>query len=171
MTVDDTKRMIMYLRTAFPGFCDNTDLSIVVKVWHEAFQDESVHIVNQAVSNFVKSSEFQPTIAGIQKQINMIREAESDTDYWAMLHRAIGNSIYNSAEEFERLPPVCQSFVGSASALRDLAQADIGTINTVVKGQFLKRAEAIKERQNVQKGLPQVVRQAIEESKLKMLSE
>ena len=72
-------------------------------------------------------------------------------------------------EEFEKLPPECQSFVGSPASLKELAQIDTGTMNTIVKGQFLKRVEAIKEHQEVQRGLPAEVRRAIEESKLRML--
>lgn len=166
MTKEDTKKMLAYLWTAYPGFLDGLNLTAAVNVWNDAFKEEDVRIVSKAVSNYVKTVPYTPTIAGIQKQIDIIKESQTDTDYWALIQKAIGNSIYNSKEEFEKLPEVCKSFVGSASALRDMAQADTGVINTVVKGQFLKRVEAIREHQNVQKGLPVSVVMALAESKM-----
>lgn len=170
MTRDDTKKIIAYLRMAYSGFCEDRDLTEVVNVWYDALKDEDTIIVQTATKNYVKTSKFAPTIAGIIEQINLIK-CESDADLWAKLRKAVGNSIYNSSEEFEKLPQECKAFVGSASALRDLAQTDIGTMDTIVKGQFLKNVGAIKEHQTVQNGLPMEVKQAIEASKRKLLED
>lgn len=171
MTRDDTKKMILYLRTAFKGFCEDANLTDVVNVWHDAFKDEDVHIVSQATRNYTKTSIYQPTIAGIQEQINLIKEPETDTELWDRITKAARNSAYGSVEEFNKLPEVCQHFLGSPAALKDIGQIDSGTLQTVVKGQFVKVAPRIREHQEVQKGLPMEVRQAIEASKMKMLME
>lgn len=165
MTRDDTKKMIMYLRTAYTGFLENVDLTAAVNVWHDAFKDVDVRVASEAVSNYVKTVPYTPTIAGIMKQVELIKDSQTDTDYWAMIQKAIGNSLYNSKEEFEKLPEICKSFVGSATALREMAMAETGLVNTVIKGQFLKRVEAIREHQNVQKGLPVSVTLALERAK------
>lgn len=169
MTRDDTKKMILYLHTAYKGFCEDKDLKMVVDVWHDAFKDDDVKLVSKATQNYVNTNEYYPTIAGIRKQINLLKEKETDTDLWALIEKAARNGTYGAVEEFEKLPPECQSFIGSPAALKDLAQVDTGTMNTVVKGQFLKRVGDIKERQEVQRGLPAEVRKAIEESKVRML--
>lgn len=169
MTRDETKKMILYLHTAYKGFCEDKNLTNVVDVWHDAFKDDDVKLVSKATQNYVNANEYYPTIAGIRKQINLLKESETDTDLWALIQKAVRNGTYGAKEEFEKLPPECQSFVGSPASLKELAQIDTGTMNTIVKGQFLKRVEAIKEHQEVQRGLPVEVRQAIEESKLRML--
>lgn len=169
MTREDTKKMIMYLRMAFRDFCSDKDLTMVVDVWHDAFKDEDTAVVSRATQNYVKHNPYPPTIAGIIEQMRLLKEKETDTDLWSLIQKAVRNGTYGAKEEFEKLPPECQSFVGSPASLKELAQIDTGTMNTIVKGQFLKRVEAIKEHQEVQKGLPAEVRQAIEESKLRML--
>lgn len=166
MTRDDVKKMIVYLQTAFPLFGEGQNSSALVEVWYDAFKDEDVKIVQIAAKNYVKTNEFAPTIAGIMKQIRQISKTETETDLWALIQKAASNGIYNSVEEFEKLPPECQSFIGSADALKELSQIDMATMETVVKGQFLKRVESIQSHQEVQKGLPAEVRQAIEERRM-----
>jgi len=169
MTRDDVKKMIVYLQVAFPSFGEGQDSSALVEVWYDAFKDEDVKIVSRAAQNYVKLSQYPPTIAGIIEQINLIKNKDTNTDLWALIEKAARNGTYGSVEEFEKLPPECQSFIGSPAALKELAQIDSGTMNTIVKGQFLKRVEAIKQHQEVQRGLPSEVRRAIEESRMRML--
>jgi len=171
MTRDEVKAMMKYFQASYMGFCEGMDFSAVLNVWSDAFKDEDAVVVQTAARNFVSSSEFQPTIAGLKKQIQLIKAKDTETDLWAKIAKAASKGAYYSVEEFEKLPPECQSFVGSPTALKELSQIDQGTMNTIVKGQFLKRVQAIKEHQEVQRGLPAEVRQAIEESKMRMLME
>lgn len=171
MTKEQIIGLMKYFQAAYKGFYEGKDTQAVMTVWHDALADEDPKIVSQAAKNYVRTSEFAPTVAGLMKQIDLIKRPQADTDMWALISKAASNGLYNSAEEFEKLPPECQSFLGSASALKDLAQTDTGTMNTVVKGQFLKRVEAIREHQTVQRGLPAEVRQAIEDSKRALLED
>ena len=171
MTKEQTIKLMEYFQVTYKGFYEGKDTKAVLTVWYDALRDENPTIVSQAARNYVRQNEYPPTIAGIFKQIDLIQQPETDTDLWALIEKAARNGTYNSVEEFNKLPPECQSFVGSPEALKDIAQADIGTLNTIVKGQFLKRVEAIKQHQRVQNGLPAEVRRALEESKLRMLME
>lgn len=165
MTKDEVRTMMKYLDSAYRHFYEGSNTSDVLEVWADAFKDEDRIVVAKACANYVKQNPHPPTIAGIMKQVELIKDSQTDTDYWAMIQKAIGNSLYNSKEEFEKLPEICKSFVGSASALREMAMAETGLVNTVIKGQFLKRVEAIREHQNVQKGLPVSVTLALERAK------
>lgn len=171
MTKDEIKKMILYFRTVYSGFCEDSNLTDVLNVWFDAFKDEDSRVVGTAAKNYVRSNRYPPTIAGVFEQIKLIKSQDTNTDLWAMIVKAAGNGTYHSVEEFEKLPEECKSFIGSPAALKDIAQADMGTLNTVVKGQFLKHVDSIKEHQEVQKGLPANVRQAIAESKMKLLQE
>ena len=171
MTREETKTLMKYFQTVYPGFHQGSNQTQVVDVWFDAFGEYDTKIVQLAAKNYVKTNEFAPTIAGVMKQIRQISKTETETDLWALIQKAASNGIYNSAEEFEKLPPECQSFVGSADALKELSQIDMATMETVVKGQFLKRVESIQSHQEVQKGLPAEVRQAISAAKMKLLEQ
>ena len=171
MTREEIKTLMKYFQTVYPGFYQGSNQTQVVDVWFDAFGEYDTKIVQLAAKNYVKTNEFAPTIAGIMKQIRQISKTETETDLWALIQKAASNGIYNSAEEFEKLPPECQSFVGSADALKELSQIDMATMETVVKGQFLKRVESIQSHQEVQKGLPAEVRQAISAAKMKLLEQ
>lgn len=169
MTREEIIKLMQYFEAAYKGFYEGKDTKAVVAVWHDALKDEAPEIVSEAARNYVKTSEYTPTVAGLMKQIDLIKEPYTGADLWNLIDLAAKNGIYNAAAEFEKLPPECQAFLGSPSELKDLARADCGTMNTVIKGMFLKRVEDIKEHQTVQNGLPTEVRAAIEESHRKLL--
>ena len=171
MTKEEMIAIMQYFQAAYSKFYENANPKDVIRVWYDVFKDEDFIIVGAAAKNYVKTHKYPPTVAEIMEQIELIKEPDTDTDLWGLIYKAVSNGLYNSEEEFKKLPPECQSFLGSPSALKDLAQTDTGTMNTVVKGQFLKRVEAIKEHQTVQRGLPADVRAAIAESKRKMLEQ
>ena len=171
MTKEDTKKMIMYLRTAYKGFCEDVNLTDAVNVWYDAFKNEDVRVMGIAARNYVKSSEYPPTLAGIQKQLDLIKNKSTDAELWALIVKATKNSTYGAVEEYEKLPPVCQKFIGSPTALKDLGQISEGTLETVVKGQFIKTAPQIREHHEVQTGLPMAVREVIEEARIRLLTE
>lgn len=161
MRKDELRAVMKYFQSAYKGFYEGANTADVMGVWYDAFKDEDARVVQTAAKNYVKTNEFAPTVAGLMKQITLIKGAESNTDLWDKLRKAISNSTYNSEEEFSKLPSECQSFVGSPLGLKSLATEDAGKIDTVVKGQFLKNVDSIKERQNVQAQLPQELREAI----------
>ena len=171
MTKEEIKKIIMYLRTVYQSFCEDANLTAVINVWYDAFRDENINVLYEAVRNYARSSEYPPTIAGIQNQIIMIREEETDTELWARIVKAAKNSTYGSVEEYAKLPPVCQKFLGSPAALKDFGQISEGTLETVVKGQFIKAAPQIRQHHYVQQGLPMEVRLAIADEKRKLLED
>lgn len=166
MTKEQMITIMEYFQIAYKGFYEDKDIRSVLSVWYDIFGEEDEKIVKIAARNYVKKNVFPPTIAGLQEQIDMLKEQQTDVGMWSMLQKAVSNSLYHADEEFKKLPPECQSFVGSPSALKDLAQTDVGTMNTVVKGQFLKRVNDIKEHREVQNGLPVEVKKVIEENKM-----
>ena len=165
MTRDETKQILGYLQCAYPSAFGGDNLTATVNVWWDAFGDIDFKILKHAVKNFVKWSKYAPTIAGIQEQIDLITSEETNVDLWGRLHKAISNGIYGAKEEFEKLPPECKRFLGTAEVLKELAQSDSATINTVVKGQFMKRIDELQKHENVKSGLPDELKAVIAQSK------
>lgn len=171
MTKEQVIKVMEYFQAAFSGFYEGKDTKEVLTVWYDVLAKEDPGIVSVAAKNYVRTKRFPPTVADLLEQIEMIKRPDNDADLWAKIYTAASNGLYHADEEFNKLPPECQAFVGSPAALTDLAQTDAGTMNTVVKGQFLKRVANIREHQTVQNGLPMEVKAAIAESKRRMLLE
>lgn len=171
MTRDEMKVIMKYFQASYRGFTEGQNPTDVLNVWHDAFKDEEAPVVKNAAKNYVASNEFAPTVAGLMKQVEMIKSPMTDAELWACITKATKNSTYGAVEEFEKLPDVCKEFLGSASALKDLGQIDPGTLQTVVKGQFRKAAPIIRERKAALKGLPAEVKAVIDNVTEKMLIE
>ena len=57
-------------------------------------------------------------------------------------------------EQFEMASPEVKKFFGNVRQVKELAQTDLDTVNTVTKGQFLKQYEVLINREKEQKLLP-----------------
>lgn len=171
MRRDELKAIMKYFQASYRGFTEGQNPTDVLNVWYDAFKDEDVLVVRQAAKNYVKSNEFAPTVAGLMKQVEMIKNPMTDAELWACITKATRNSTYGSIEEFEKLPEVCKQFVGSPAALKDLGRIEPDKLQTVVKGQFRKTAPVIRERINAVNGLPSDVKQVLENVTGKMLIE
>jgi hypothetical protein len=130
------------------------------------FGADDFNIVKNALKDLISThSGFPPDIPAIKNKIKEICSAATgeatNEDLWLMLKKAVSNGIYGSRQEFEKLPPVLQRYLGSPSTLFELAQIDSDTFNTVNHGQFLKQINAIKEREAYSQALPETVRNLI----------
>ena len=75
----------------------------------------------------------------------MAKGQENNSELWDKLLNAIGNSSYHSEEEFEKLPLLVKEYIRSPRQLQEMATMPSDEIHTVVKGQFLKQIEVIKQ--------------------------
>lgn len=130
------------------------------------FENDDVEIVKLATKNLIQHLEFPPTIADVRKEIDKLIETATDKpsamDEWNEIRDAIRNSIYNSVQCFESLPPIAKKFVGSPNQLRSWAMADDFN-DGVVRGQFLKQYEVIENREKRKAMMSPEVRSFIQE--------
>jgi hypothetical protein len=169
MTREETIMMLKILRASYPNFYSKfgkDELNEIANLWTEMFSADDFNIVKYALKDLIAThSGFPPDIAAIKNKIKEICSAATgeatNEDLWLMLKKAVSNGIYGSRQEFEKLPPVLQRYLGSPSTLFELAQIDSDTFNTVNHGQFLKQINAIKEREAYSQALPETVRNLI----------
>ena len=165
MTRDECSQMLTLLRTAYPGFYRHMKAEEGMRtldLWAEMFAEEDCAVVRLALRELIAThSGYPPDIAAVKEKIRAItvsvRGGESEEELWRILVRASSNGIYGAREEFAKLPPVLQEYCGSPSTLRDMAQIDYQTLNTVTRGQFLKRIRIVLERESVCARLPEAV--------------
>jgi len=154
MTRDETKQLLDILKLSYPTYYKNMDFNQAKETldfYYGFFDEYDAVIVVQALRNYIKENKFPPTIAGLTEQINLLMPSgKSSAEYWNLILKAIRNSAYNSKEEFDKLPHECQMWLGESMALKDLSQIDSETVNTVIRGQFLKSINQIIERRNAQ---------------------
>lgn len=142
--------LLKILKTAYQRFyADMTreEAENTINLWVDMFAHEDPQLVINATKDLINSFKYPPTIADVKERMYKITHANEDDnmEMWNAIKRAIRNSSYNSVEEFERLPDMCKKFVGTPMQLREWA-IDPEYNDGVIKGQFLKQVEILKQR-------------------------
>lgn len=150
MKKNEILKIVMILKTSYPyAFKDMSeeDVEGMVNLYQEMFKEYTYQEVSQAVKDIINTSEYMPTIATIKGKIytNKHPNEANNSELWDKLLNAIRNSSYHSEEEFEKLPDIIKAYVGSPTQLQEMAIMDSDVIHSVVKGQFLKQIELLKE--------------------------
>lgn len=169
MTRDETISVLKILKVSYPAFYSKfsaSDMTAILDLWTEMFADDDIRVVKVALKKLIETHKgYPPDIAALKEKIRELVVAATgeptDEELWQMLRRAASNGYYGAREEFDRLPRVVQRYLGSPSALRDLAVIDEKTLNTVTKGQFLKQIVSLRERQEFADSLPEPVKEAV----------
>ena len=137
---------------------DKTQKQLMINIWQECLGDLSYELVLQAVKKSIIQSPYPPTIHDIRKNaIEMTNPNTQKTaiEAWKEAYSMICNGLYMTQEQFETASPKVKSFFGDVRQVKELAQCDTDTVNTVTKGQFLKQYEILIQREQENKLLPQ----------------
>lgn len=165
MTRDEVIAILGIMRTAYPRFYANMkkdELLQTVDLWFEMFKGDNPLLVTNAVKKLITELEFPPTIADVKKSMYSLTDrSETSIELWNRFLKAASRSCYNSVEEYEKLPDILKKFVGSPMQLKDYAMMDSDTVNSVIKGQFLKHIEILKQREKEEKMMLPGVRDLI----------
>lgn len=140
------------------------DKTIAVNAWLDMLKEYPKELVENALRAFISTDTagFAPSIGQLIGKMNLIQNTGdlNEMEAWSLVSKAIRNSGYHSAEEFEKLPELVQKSVGTPSQLRTWA-LDQNYNEQVVSSNFIKcyRAELNRKREYV--SLPQNIRNAI----------
>lgn len=169
MTLQETQKMLVILKKAYPRYYTESTKEEVQKTvlfYHDMFSEYPVEIVITALKNYIKVNEYPPTIAGLQKQIDLLTHKDDKMELWNTLAAACSRGTRMTAEEFETLPESIREWAGDVGQIKELALMDSVTFNSVIRGQFLKTIPQIIERQEAKKKLPAETRKILEMLKL-----
>ena len=168
MTLEETSAVMDVLTVAYPQFYRHqTDAEklMAATLWADMFSDEPVSVVLAAVKALIASDDkgYPPVIGAVKSKIRLLTTPKEMTEQeaWALVAKAVGNSIWEAKKEYDKLPPVIQRIVGSHTQLREWAVMDSQALHSVVASNFQRsyRARAAHEREYM--ALPSSVRQAI----------
>lgn len=152
MSREEAIKILSILKAGYPNFykdMSKQDGLNTIALYQEMFADCDIRLVAVAVKELINSFKYPPTIADIKNKMYELcnkNDDKSPSELWDRLLKAIRNGSYGYLEGFEKLPKEVKDFVREPRQLQELAQMDSNTINSVVKGQFLKQIEIIKQR-------------------------
>jgi hypothetical protein len=168
MTRKETITILTLLSQTYENFEKRMDtdekVESMIMLWTECLGDLDYNLVLQAVKKTIIESPYLPTIHEIRKNaIEMVKPNTSKTaiEAWNEAYSMICNGLYMTEEQFEMASPEVKKFFGNVRQVKELAQTDSDTINTVTKGQFLKQYETIIEREKQDKLLPEKMQNLI----------
>ena len=151
MTRDETVNIIRIMVDSYPNYKPN-NLSETVDVWHTMLSDYDYNLVSVALKSYILSdtSGFAPAIGQIVAKMHAITQPQklNEMEAWALVSKAIRNSIYNAADEYAKLPPIVQKAVGLPSQLMQWA-IDDSYNESVVSSNFMRcyRIELAREKE------------------------
>lgn len=163
MNRKETAIIMGILKTAYPYYykdLGSEESREAVTLWHEMFKDDDVSIVKAAVKALIASDTkgFPPVIGQVKEEIYKItnKDAMTQEEAWLRVKKAM--NFYDAAECFSNLPPILKELVGSANQLKEWSQIDIGTLDTVVKSNFIRSYAVKVQRAKEDKKIPSDVR-------------
>lgn len=174
MNKEEIILMLSILKKAYPNFYKNItkqEAEDTINLYEEMFKDCDGKLVLYTVKELINTFEYPPTIATIKKKMYELThiEDESPSDLWEILLKAIGRSGYYAVDEFEKLPDIIKEFIKSPHQLHELSQIPSETLHSVIRGQFLRQIENLKERVKAKEMMSPEVRQFLLNGETKLL--
>ena len=154
MNWDETNKILSAVAQFYPGYLKGRDPKITADVWQTIFSQVPYALVKQAVMGYIASDVkgFPPSPGAINEYIRCLQgedDEQTESEAWALVVKATRRGIYNSREEFDKLPPDIRRIVGDASQIHEWALMDSEEVNTVIASHFRRAWRAQRERQKM----------------------
>ena len=174
MDIEESRRIMAAIRTAYPTYYHNmseSELIQAVKLWAEMFEDDPAHDVAAAVKAYMATDTkgFPPSIGQIKAKMQTIGTPDHlpETVAWALVRKAIADSIYHANERFDALPETVRACV-TPDLLREWAM-DESASEQVIASNFMRSYRQAVKYQKELDALPEDVKKLIEDKALKRL--
>jgi len=170
MTKAEIAKLIYVVKATYPNsFSRYTtqDLDNMISAWLSVLTDYTYEQGSAGLKVYLSSDTkgFPPCPGQIVDNILKLCKPKiaemTGTEAWAIVRKAIRNGYYGAEEEFEKLPPACQRAIGSPASLRELAQIDTETVETVEQSHFIRAYNTQLEREREDAKIPSSVRALI----------
>ena len=157
--------ILAVLKTAYPNFyrsMSREDAKAAVDLWLDLFADDPAPLVGAAVKALISTDlkGYPPHIGAVKEKLRQLTTPPQETEAqaWSRVHWAICRGLYHAEQDFKNLPPLLQQLVGSPGQLRDWAELDSETVNSVVASNFQRAYRARAAQQAQWDALPEDVR-------------
>ena len=174
MDIEESRRIMAAIRTAYPTYyhdMSESELIQAVKLWAEMFVDDPARDVAAAVKAYMATDTkgFPPSIGQIKAKMQTIGTPDHlpETAAWALVRKAIADSIYHANEQFDALPETVRACV-TPDLLREWAM-DESASEQVIASNFMRSYRQAVEHQKEFDALPTDIKNLIEDKALKRL--
>lgn len=172
MTKEETRQIVKVIISTYPMTYKNVsqeDTKNMIYVWYEVFKEYDITTVLMALKSAIANDTkgFPPApgqimaiiksfkrVSGEEKQMNGI-------EAWTLVYKALRNSIYNSEEEFNKLPTLVQKTIGNPRVLKDWAVLGTDELQTVTQSNFMRTYNAVVKREEEMDCIPMDIKTAI----------
>lgn len=142
MTKNETNKILSVIAEMYPAFRRDRNPKFISQLWHTIFSSVPYSHVEQALARFYATDTkgFPPVPGALMEIIvsRMQQEQLSAAEAWNLTLRAIRRGIYNSREEFDKLPPVVRQVVRNPEAIHNWAFMDDWQIQNSVAPWFFR---------------------------------
>lgn len=145
MTREETIKILAILQVTYPisfAKIGRDEKKQMVALWHDMFSDYSYQEVDSAVRAYIATNEgnYAPSVGKIRSMIVKLTKPETGLmtaqEASTLLLRAVSDSTYHSVKQFNRLPEIIQRVVRDPMTLKEWAQIDPETFQTVIISNF-----------------------------------
>lgn len=137
MTNEGIKKCFAVLNGAYMNFYKSTskeDWMLMKETWNIQFNNCADLSVFTALQKAISVSEYPPTIASIKK--HMLPDTHmSAEEMWDILLKAGSNGLYNSIEEWEKLPDSIKK-ITTPNTIREIALSNYNSLPYIKKDVF-----------------------------------
>ena len=169
MTRQEVTKLLYVIKAQYPNsfaHFTETDVDNQIDGWMMVLEDYSYEECSVGLRIFLANDEkgFPPVPGQIIHAIKSVKPSNElgEQEAWAMVRRALRNGIYGANEEYAKLPPSVQKAVGKPENLKEWAQMDTETVESVQQSLFLRSYRAEVQRAKDHDMLPASVRNLLE---------
>lgn len=161
MTIEETKKVMAYIASAYPRYFANVTRESAERQaipWFDALGEYSAGAVMTGIKSYISadSSGFPPTPGQIIHYIHFTGNPadHSGTEAWALVRKAVNCPWDQMEASFMTLPEPVRKAVGNAASLKELAMMDTQKFETVAQSNFLRMYDAVQKREATERKVP-----------------
>lgn len=169
MTDQEVSKMFLMVQAAYPRVFKDYDEAMIenyIAAWCMVFADVPAEEGYAGLKTYLSTETkgFPPSPGQIMDCIHRLKpdNIPNEMEAWTLVDKAVRNSLYNSQEEFAKLPQIVRRVVRYPARLREWAQMDIAAYQTVEQSNFMRVYRAEVEREKTVMRIPQDIRPQLE---------
>ena len=170
MTKEETSKILAVINAYYPYFFKDMNAEgkrAIIELWARQFADYDYSMVNASLDAYIAVDEQNraPNVGVLKALIRKMTQPDDMTEQeaWGYVAKALRNSNYGAQDEFEKLPEQIQRVVGSPNQLREWAQVDNDTLQTVVASNVQRSCRARAKSDKEYMAIPASIRNTIEQ--------
>ena len=149
MNEQETGKILSVISEMYPSFRKDRNIQATQDIWFTIFEHTPYELVSQALMSYIATDTkgFPPVPGALNERICQARELNgmNENEAWSLVFKALCRGIYNSEEEFSKLPEEIQRIVGHPRQLHEWAMLDTHEVSTVIASGFKRSWRARKE--------------------------